>query len=397
MDKNIVIASGPFSGGPWGAAEQDIFYLAKLLVELGNKVWLITYNNKYYKTKEKFSKNFEDAGVKVVIFDQGNDVSHFFSGWLRNFFFWLDPATHPFFKMASGSDFKKFFEKIDPDALIGIQTFTSPLFNFAKKRGVKTILRSHAVEFSYFFDTIRWKQFLNPLSYIKSFGKYMLEKHTVKNASRIFAINPNEEAIYKKWNEKTKLLPLCSLYSKLRSPDNLAKNRVLNLFYAGGSYNVLFHLKGAEFLIKKVMPILLKESPGDFVLHVFGSKMPKSLSVLCDGKNIIYRSYVPDYDAALDEMDIGVFPVFKGGGMKQKIFEPICRGFPVVVPKIALRGYPLTNQKNAIVANNVDEFVEGLKKLKDKDFYQKISDGACLYAKENFSKDFYLSFFKENI
>ncbi len=58
------------------------------------------------------------------------------------------------------------------------------------------------------------------------------------------------------------------------------------------------------------------------------------------------RANLKRLDAALEEMDAGVFPTFYGGGMKQKIFEAICRGFPVLAPKKAIGGYPLKHQEN---------------------------------------------------
>ena len=95
-------------------------------------------------------------------------------------------------------------------------------------------------------------------------------------------------------------------------------------------------------------------------------------------------------------MDIGVFPVFTGRGMKQKIFEAICRGFPVLAPEKALGGYPLKHQENILFANNCEEFVKNIIRLKDKEERERISRNAYEFAQKYFNKDSYIRILKNS-
>ena len=146
----------------------------------------------------------------------------------------------------------------------------------------------------------KW-QFFNPLNYIFYVSKFLSEKYSAVHSSFVFAISPWELAVYKKWNSNSKLLPLCSLYEKIKDPaERLSRVRgQINLFYACASYNILPHLKGAEFLIEKIMPGLKSKGYDNFKLHIIGSKLSQKLMDKCDGQSIVYRGYVDDYEAVL--------------------------------------------------------------------------------------------------
>lgn len=377
FSKKILVVTGPFFGKSWGAGQQDTYGLIKLLIEADHKVDLVSYDR---GTNPGQVERFKQSGAKVSVFPIGSGFS-----------LWPDMATHPFFKLCASRDFIKFFEDINPDIVLGVQTFTFPVLEFAKKRGKIAILRSHNLEHRHHLAMFRGWQLFNPITVSLYLFKYLSEIFASKRSSFVWAISPRELSVYKKWNSESKLLPLCALHEKLKDPTERLNevHKKINIFYAGGTYNILPHLKGAELLIEKIMSVLQRKEPNLFVLHVIGSKLPQGLIDKCDGRNIIYKGYVNDYDATLEEMDIGVFPTFTGEGMKQKIFEAVCRGFPVVVPRKALGGYPLEHGKNILIANSTDEFAENILKLKNGKFRQKISHGAYEFAKENFNKSKY--------
>ncbi len=386
--RKILIVMGPFSGKAWGAGQQDSYNLIKLLTELDCEISLISYD---YLTNYEFVNKFKEAGARVFVFPLKTGIS--ISRLL------VDSANQPFFKLCENKDFKKLFENIQPETVIGIQTFTFPVLDFARRKNIFTIMRSQNLEYKHYLDMLTKRQFFNSLNYFFYFSKYLSERHSAINSSLVFAISPTELAVYKKWNSHSELLPLCSLYEKIKNPaDRLNKvHDKINLFYAGASYNILPHLKGAEFLIEKIMPALESGGYDDFKLHIIGSKLPQKLVNKCDGQRIIYRGYIDNYEAVLEEMDIGVFPVFTGRGMKQKIFEAIARGFPVVAPKKALGGYRLKNQENILFADDCSGFVSNIIKLKDKKERERISYGAYEFAKENFDKDSYVRILKNSL
>ena len=382
---------GPLSGNSWGAGQQDSYHIVKLLVEAGHRVNLVSYD---CGTNPGQIERFKQTGADVSVFPIDLKFSIFREkNLIKNLILWLDPATHPFYKLRASDKFIKFFEEFSPDVVYGIQTFTFPVLDFSKKRGKVTIMRSHNVEYRHHMDMFRGMQLLNPKNILLYLFKYAVEVVASKETSFVFAISPKELNFYKKWNTNSKLLTLCALYEKIKDSKERFKvtRERINIFYAGGTYNILPHLKGAEILIEKVAPQLQAQEPDIFVLHLFGSKLPQRLIDKCDGKKIIYHGYVDDYDVAVEEMDIGAFPTFTGRGMKQKIFEAICKSFPVVVPRKALGGYMLEHNKSVLIADNVDAFTENILNLKDGKLREEISRGAYEFAKENFSKEKYLN------
>lgn len=390
-----MIVTGPFSGKVWGAGQQDTYHLAKLLKEIGHLVYVVSYD---YNTNLEFVDKFRKAGVEVFIFSADCEFSLFRNNnFFKNLISWLDPATHPFLKLCANKDFINLFEEIKPDAVMGVQTFTSPVLIFANKKGTPSVLRSQNIEFKHHMDMLRGRQLLNPLNYILFFLKYIGELCAARYSSFIFTISHHEFGWYKKINSKTGLLPLCSLYEKIQNPfGRVAESRSgINLFYAGGTYNILPHLKGVELLVEKIMPEVLLKKPGVFKLHIFGSKLPQRLINKCDGISIIYRGYVEDYEVALKDMDVGVFPTFTGRGMKQKIFEAICGGFPVVAPRKALGGYPLKDGEDILIAGNTVEFTDKIIQLKERDLRVKISRGAFNFTEKHFNKSNYTAFLEK--
>ena len=389
MGKKILMVMGPFSGKAWGAGQQDSYNLVKLLGELGHNIYLVSYD---YLTNYEFVNKFKETGTEVFVISllPKDRVS-------RKLFLSLDPATRPFFRLCANEDFKKLFEKIQPDMAIGIQTFTFPVLDFARKNGAVAVLRSQNLEYRHYLDMLMGWQFFNPLNYFFYIFKFLSERYSVIHSSFVFAISPQELAVYKKWNSNSKLLPLCSLYEKIKDPAERLRrvHGPINLFYAGASYNILPHLKGAEFLMEKVIPCLKLRGYDNFKLHIIGSKLPQRLINKCDGERIIYHGYVDDYEVVLEEMDAGIFPTFTGRGMKQKIFEAICRGFPVVAPEKSLGNYPLKHKENILLANNCTEFVENIIRLENREERGRISMGAYNFAKDNFNKDLYIKVLRE--
>jgi glycosyltransferase involved in cell wall biosynthesis len=397
LNKKILMVMGPFSGKAWGAGQQDTYNLVKLIMELGHGVYLVTYD---YNTNHEFVNKFKEIGAQVFVIPLNSKTPILKTALtVKNLALLFDPAMHPFFRLCANEDFKNLFERIQPEIVMGIQTFTFPVLDFAKKAGIPAILRSHALEYNYYLDMITSKHFFNPLTYLKYAAKYFLEMSAAKTASCVLAITPQELAVYKNWNSNSKLLPLCSLYEKIKDPTERLRivHGQINLFYAGATYNILPHLKGAELLVEKIMPGLKSRGYDGFKLHIIGSKLPQRLIDKCDGKTIIYRGYVENYNATLEEMDIGVFPTFTGRGMKQKIFEAICKGFPVIAPEKVLGEYPLKHHENILLANNCDEFVENIIRLENKKERERISHNAYEFAKKHFNKDSYIKILKDSI
>ncbi len=382
----ILYVCGPFAGSVWGAGQQDHFALLRMLREVGCEVYLATYD--LNTNAEQLARHTGLLGADHVgVFSLAPERC----AWRCHLSSSLDPATRAFHALRHTPAFQDFVHRVHPDACVLMQSFLTPIQDFMSALGVPAIVRSVNFEPSHFLETMPWSKLLNPIGVAVFLAKYLSEHHSVTRAREVWCISPREEVQYAKWRKsEVTLLPLCSLPDLLTDPSKRFRARPpdgpVHLFYSGSSYSILPHLRGAEYLIKKIMPLLAAQAPGQFIAHLYGAKLPPDIQRLCHG-NITYHGYVDDLEAELDRMDVCVAPVFTGKGMKQKIFEALAKGYPVVAPRSALGGYALTHGKDILIAKRPGEFVEAIMTLRDPVARERIGRAAHEFCKREFNKE----------
>ncbi len=367
-----------------GAVQKDIYSTIDLLKEIGYEVLLYT---------------IDQPGQDLSLIGEWQKFSP-----QNNFLLWLkaaiinwplfDRSAYIFYQLSKDKTFVEFFNQVKPDIIFSYGNYSWPVSAAAVKIGAKFIIRSHNYEPLHFWEELSTIKKIDPLNWFRFLAKLLSEKKSIKVADAIAAISPNEEKKYKKWGrEKIVLLPLVSLYKNISAPHVSKNKETLNIFYMGASYNVPFHRWGAEVLIKKIAPKVEDLMPGKFRFYILGSKLP----FVNLASNITYMGFVPESEMSkfLYQMDIGAFPVFSGQGMKQKIFESICRAYPVIAPRVSLGGYTLEDKKHFIEAHSIDDFVNGIFSLNDIKLRKELSIGASLFANANFSKEKFINIFSQ--
>jgi hypothetical protein len=84
-------------------------------------------------------------------------------------------------------------------------------------------------------------------------------------------------------------------------------------------------------------------------------------------------------------MDIALCPWISGHGMQQKVFEPLCRGLPLLTTKTA--GYPFESGKELFLCQTPQDYIDGLRTLLDVRKRQQIADAAQAKAHTLFSEE----------
>ncbi len=362
-----------------GAAQKDIYSTVVLLKELGHEVSLYTINQ---------------SGQDLSLINEWQKFVPQFSfvQWIwAALFNWalFDRSALVFYELARDQIFLNHLNQFQPEIIFSYGNYSWPVYEVAQKVIAKFIIRSHNYEPLHFWEELSLFQKFNFFNWLRFIAKWLSEKKSVQVADAVAAISPNEEKIYQKWgSEKIILLPLVSLSATLK-PVFIHENKIaLDIFYMGASYNIPFHLRGAQVLIKEIAPKVEALMPGKFKFHILGAKLP----FVNLASNITYEGFVPEahFDQFLSTMDIGFFPVFSGRGMKQKIFESLCRSFPVVAPRISVGEYPLEDGKHFIEANSVDQFVSGIISLNNITLRKELSLGANQFSRANFSKSVFI-------
>ena len=130
-----------------------------------------------------------------------------------------------------------------------------------------------------------------------------------------------------------------------------------------GDYFVLFghwgrpeNIEGLEWLVQNVLPLVQ-----DVPLHIIGSGLPEEL--IKDFKNVVYHGFVEN-PYLLISRSLGLLaPVFKGAGVKVKVFESLACGIPVLGTDISFEGIDeaLTNYMS--VCDSAQDYVVRMTEL----------------------------------
>jgi len=257
-----------------------------------------------------------------------------------------------------------------------------PLYYIFQKRKIPIITRSLAFEANQYLKA-------GGLHYLRFVFKSLSELITVRKSNLIFVLTPDEEKIYEKIGAKGKmaLLPLRSLAKIIVSDRIISEKNMLNVFFSGSSYGHLHNRRALEFILRDIIPLVIKNAPDRFTFHVTGKKLPPELNKYFNNREVIYYNLVDDYEKFLENMDIALVPQLLGTGMQQKIFEPLCRGIPTITSYGGLAGYPFENNEHVLLGKTPEELADNLIKLLDVNLRKKLSENSIKLCRKLFSNE----------
>ncbi len=101
---------------------------------------------------------------------------------------------------------------------------------------------------------------------------------------------------------------------------------------------------------------------------------------------IKFDGYVEDLQAAMDS-SVLIVPLRIGSGIRTKILEAFAMGVPVISTTIGSEGIGAANEKEILIADDENLFIQALGKLLNTDIQRSLRRNAQLLVKENFSQD----------
>ncbi|KKW41864.1 MAG: Glycosyl transferase group 1 [Candidatus Magasanikbacteria bacterium GW2011_GWA2_56_11] len=268
-----------------------------------------------------------------------------------------------------------------PDLVWFDYTYLWPLYPQIRRAGIPIITRSINFEPTHFLQ----EEGRSPWHLLKFLPKLASEWRAIRGSNLLLAITPSEEGIYRRLCGRTPVitLPLRGLPKCLKKDRPTADRRPLNVFFMGSSYSVPHNLGAAEFLVREVIPEVLKRAPGEFRFVIFGAKLPPDIADHLP-EQTEYGGLI-DPEVGLADMDIAIIPSLFGAGMQQKIFEPLCRGIPTVASARGLAGYPFDPGIHLLTAGTREEFAAAVLRLRDRDLRARLSLASRERAQELFS------------
>lgn len=385
----ILVMTAPFPWPSRGACEQDRAEGIKQLIRMGHDVLVLTLLHDWQSADDVDSVSRQlGIPMRYARYPESWDATNLrmlvrrAAACARNPGL-LDGSSYEY----SYPDIIEFFEQHltnwRPDLVWFDHTSAWFLLQVTQRFGIPVVFRSHNFEPFHFLDYHGWS--LGNL--VKFVGKLIAEYTCARKADAMVAISPDEKAMYRRLvRQPIHLLPLRSLPTYLRSPRKQRDRVPLEVFFLGSTFNVKHNREGVQLLVEDIVPALRRQTPGQFRIHVLGGKRPSYFNQYI-AEDLIFHGFVEDLEDFLDNMDIALMPTFSGRGMKQKVFEPLCRGFPSVVARKATSGYPFRHGVHILLANNRDEFVEQLISLQSADKRESLSRQATRLSMNLFNQE----------
>ncbi len=383
--KKILIVTPKFPWPVTGAAESDRVEGVKQFLRLGFDVKLIA---KISESKKNLVPAVaRDLGIdifpityKYITVNKVSKIKKYFKIFFINPLL-LDGAAYEYTDPELMAVYKHTIDSWRPDYVVFDLSYMWPLIKYAKSRGIKVITRSQNFEAEHFLQE-EGKNIFNIFMY---WAKLVTEFKVARGSDLVWAITPYDAQKYKQIGvKKLGVLPLRGLPGVLKQDKVISNISPLKVFFSGATYNVKHNRRGLEFILKEIAPLAHDLFPGKFVFNILGSKFPDDLRPYLND-NTIYIGFVDDYEAAMADMDIALVPSLSGGGMQQKVFEPLVRGIPTISSARAMAGYPFKDKEHLLLAKTAMEFVDALDRLLDPNLRQKLSQNSLALSRSLFS------------
>lgn len=130
-----------------------------------------------------------------------------------------------------------------------------------------------------------------------------------------------------------------------------------------GRMNWYPNVEAADFIAKKVFPLLKKRFPLA-KLVIAGANPPQHLIKLSQAnENIRITGFIDDIRPFIEQASVYICPIMDGGGTKLKILDALAMAKPIVASAIAAEGIDVEEGRNIMLADSPQDFVDAIGSL----------------------------------
>jgi glycosyltransferase involved in cell wall biosynthesis len=151
------------------------------------------------------------------------------------------------------------------------------------------------------------------------------------------------------------------------------------------------NIEAVEWLYREVFAPLRETVPG-LALVVIGRYPSPSIRELGKLPGVIVTGEVDDIWEYVNAVDVFLFPLLRGAGLKNKILEAMYAGRPVVTTEIGNEGIDAVSGENIVLAKTPADFQrETVRLLNSPEERTRLGEAAHAFVREKFSWDRILS------
>lgn len=159
----------------------------------------------------------------------------------------------------------------------------------------------------------------------------------------------------------------------------------LNQLLFVGTLQYKPNVDGLMWFIENIYKVHKAEQP-DVKFNIIGRGPSDSLiAYLKEFPGIKLHSDVPRLEDFYNEAGIAIVPILSGGGTRIKILEAGLASRPVMTTTLGAHGLDVKNERDILIFNNSDEFMDAYQKLQSQEFYDKLTENLKTIVVKNFS------------
>lgn len=363
----------PFPSKDGGSIAMNI--LTQGLIECGNDVKVLAVN-----TPKHF---IDDNSIDIEYRNKTSYQSVFIDTSVKPLDAFLNLFSNESYNIIRF--YSKTFEKVLIDILsqqqfdiVHLETlWVSPYVDTIRKHSkAKIVLRSQNVEY------LIWERLAegaaNPLKKLylqllaKRLKKYELEM--LNKYDGIAAITDLDALSYKKSGCTSPMVHIPFGVDSAKYKADSSTTEFPSVFHIG-AMDWMPNSDGIKWILDNVWGKVQTRQP-NVKLYLAGRNMPDWMKQL-NMKNVVVEGEVPDSHTFINSKSIMIVPLSSGGGMRVKIIEGMALGKTIISTSIGAEGIEYENNKNIIIADTADEFVQAIVKcINDKTFAESIGNNA---------------------
>jgi len=252
----------------------------------------------------------------------------------------------------------------------------------------KPILLDHAeCEELFYKDYVKKGSLLEKFFGITNIIKFKyFHKINFLKTNAIFCVSEEETKFTKRQiNNKVKVYTVPNgVDIKFFNPLDRFK-KTSNYIVFCSSMNVRRNIDAASWFAKFIFP-KIKSVIHDAEFWIVGSNPTKDVLELKAIPGVHITGTVDDIRPFYNKGKVFVSPYRFGAGTKLKVFEAMASGIPIVSTDIGCRGIDLTYKKDVIIAENVNDFSDGvIRLLSDDNFSYFLSENALKLVRQKYN------------
>ena len=146
------------------------------------------------------------------------------------------------------------------------------------------------------------------------------------------------------------------------------------------------NIQASEYLVRKILPELLKKYPNIRIALCGTTPSPRVLAL--QGKNVIVTGWVEDIRQYYAKSRIFIAPMQLGTGLQNKLLEAMAMQIPCITSPLASKPLDVVSQKEIFICDDVQGYVNAVDMLlSDADLYQSIAQNGYEFVRKNYNWD----------